>query len=172
MRSALALVAVLVTVLPGFAGRDFDATPNDFRCLTDGKPVPGKHFYISNKSRRLLRKAVRISKKGKEGLHYPVGTVLQVFPSEAMVKRAKGFNPEGDDWEFFQIKPSADGSTIVSRGKAEVKNFIGSCQGCHMTVAPKYDAVCEFVIGASGLGLTDEQIAARQAADPRCSPKP
>ena len=28
--------------------------------------------------------------------------------------------------------------------------------------------VCEFVIGASGLGLTDGQIAAAQAADPRC----
>jgi len=169
MRSALVLLTILVTALPGFARRDFDATPNDFRCITDGKPVPGKHFYIWNKSRRLLRKAVRISKKGKEGLHYPVGTVLQLLPAEAMVKRAKGFNPEGDDWEFFQIKASADGSTIVSRGKAEVKNVIGSCQGCHMQVAPTHDAVCEFVIGARGIGLTDAQISAIQAADPRCT---
>src|SRR5262245_15313091 len=172
MRAALGVMVVLMVALPALAGRGFVATPDDFQCITNGKPVPGKHFYIWNKSRRLLRKAVRISKKGKEGLHYPVGTVLQLLPAEAMVKRAKGFNPEGDDWEFFQIKPSATGSTILSRGKGEVANFIGSCQSCHMSLAGKYDAVCEFVIGASGLGLTDEQLAARQAADPRCSKKP
>jgi hypothetical protein len=67
MRSALALVAVLVTAVPGFAGRDFDATPNDFRCITDGKPVPGKHFYISNKSRRLLRKASASARRASRG---------------------------------------------------------------------------------------------------------
>jgi hypothetical protein len=169
MRWAVAVMMTLSTALPCVAGRDFVATPQDFRCITDGKPVPGKHFFISHGNRRLLRKAVRISKRGKAGLHYPVGTVLQLLPFEAMAKRAKGFNPEGDDWEFFQIAPSAAGSTIVSRGKAEVANVIGSCQGCHMNLAAQHDAVCEFTVGANGLGLTDEQIAAIQAADPRCA---
>jgi hypothetical protein len=31
--------------------------------------------------------------------------------------------------------------------------------------------VCGFVIGAKGLGLTDDQLAAIQAADPRCQKK-
>jgi hypothetical protein len=41
----------------------------------------------------------------------------------AMIKRAKGFNPEGGDWEYLVL--TGDGSTVVSRGRNE------SCQACH-----------------------------------------
>ena len=51
-----------------------------------------------------------------------------------------------------------------------MRNAIGSCQSLPpgRSVAPTHDLVCGFVIGASGLGLTDEQLAAIQASDPRC----
>lgn len=58
----------------------------------------------------------------------------------------------------------------MERGGPEVANFVGSCQGCHQNVAPTFDLICDFVIGSSGLGLTDEQIRAIQNGDPRCAP--
>ena len=57
---------------------------------------------------------------------------------------------------------------LVARGGAEVANGIGSCQGCHQNFAAQFDLICEFVIGSSGLGLTDDVIRNAQAADPRC----
>jgi hypothetical protein len=66
---------------------------------------------------------------GLSGRHH-----LQLFPFEAMVKRTKGFNPEGNDWEFFQLvpeqKPNGKYKTkILAQSKAEVANPAGSCQG-------------------------------------------
>ncbi|HXJ35707.1 MAG TPA: hypothetical protein VMS22_16870 [Candidatus Eisenbacteria bacterium] len=114
-----------------------------------------------------------MTESGDVSRGYPVGTLLQLFPFEAMLKRKPGFNPDGDDWEFFQlaVEPKKNGryrTRIVSRGKSDVANGAGSCQGCHVRLAHDHDLVCEFVIGAAGLGLTDAQIAAAQAADPRC----
>ncbi len=170
--TALALLALVLTT-PADAGRDFEATDSDFRCLTEGRKVPGRNFFVQHRNKRKLKKALRITQKaietGKTGFRYPVGTILQLFPFEAMVKRKKGFNPEGGDWEYFRLAVSTAGTQIRARGKGEVANLAGSCQGCHASLATQYDYVCEFVVGTSGLGLTDTQVAAIQAADPRCA---
>jgi hypothetical protein len=170
--TAITLLAVACTT-PADAGRDFEATESDFRCLTEGRKVPGRNFYVQHRNKRKLKKALRVTAKaiktGKTGFRYPVGTILQLFPFEAMVKREKGFNPGGGDWEYFRLGISPTGTTIAARGKGEVGNAAGSCQTCHATLAAQYDYVCEFVVGTSGLGLTDAQVAAIQAADPRCA---
>lgn len=171
-RSSFALVAVLLClalVRPALAGHEFVAQAGDFKCLTDGVRAPGMSFYISHKRKAALKKAVAKTKSGKLGKKgYPVGTILQLLPFEAMVKRGGKFNPAGHGWEYFKINV-VDGETQISaRGGVEVANFIGSCQGCHENLAAAHDAVCEFVVGASGLGLTAEQLAALQAGDPRC----
>lgn len=169
--SALASIVVcLAFAAPARAGREFVAEAGDFRCLTDGVRASGMSFYISHKHKAALKKAVAKTKRGKLGKKgYPVGTILQLLPFEAMVKRGGKFNPAGHGWEYFKINV-VDGQTQISaRGGVEVANFIGSCQGCHENLAAAHDAVCEFVIGASGLGLTAEQLAALQASDPRCA---
>ena len=74
---------------------------------------------------------------------------------------------------MVQAHLHSDGrAKIAARGEGEVANFLGSCQGCHARVAPTHDLVCEFVIGANGLGLTDAQIMQLQASDPPCKKKP
>jgi hypothetical protein len=170
------LLAMLLAGLAATAqaGREFVAEVEDFRCLTDGVRAPGKSFFIFHEKRAALRRAVRKTKRAKLGKGYPVGTILQLFPFEAMVKRGGGFNPEGDGWEYFSLRIGADGATtILARGGAEVTGLTGtSCQGCHMQLAAEHDSVCEFVVGAAGLGLTGEQIAAFQANDPRCRADP
>jgi hypothetical protein len=172
---ALALSLPLATILaaPSLGRAEPHAKPRDFKCLLKGKKPEGKDFYVFNRNRAKLRKAVAMSQTGElPGKGYPVGTILQVLPSEAMIKRRRGFNPEGNDWEFVRLMPMTDGSSqIRADGKGEVANALGSCQGCHKALAQRYDLVCGFVVGASGLGLTEEQLANIQASDPRCTPK-
>jgi hypothetical protein len=133
----------------------------------------GRHFYISNRNPKGLREAVELTDAGAPGKDYPVGTILQLLPGEAMAKRGGTFNPEGNGWEWFQLTFTPNGhARIAARGGAEVANRLGSCQRCHAAVAPSHDLVSEFVIGANGLGLTDALIAGLQAADPRCKKKP
>jgi len=116
-----------------------------------------------------VRKAFRKTKRGKLGKGYPVGTILQLFPFEAMAKRGGTFNPEGGGWEYVTLKPNADGSTeILKRGAAEVTGLTrNSCQACHLRLASEHDSVCEFVVGPEGLGLTDDLITGLQT-DVRC----
>src|SRR5881296_222649 len=86
-----------------------------------------------------------------------------------MAKRGGPYNSGGNGWEWFRLTFTPHGrAKIAARGEAEVANFLCSCQGCHTRVAPTHDLVCEFVIGANGLGLTDTQLTQLQASDPRC----
>jgi hypothetical protein len=177
MRSLLALAVSLplatVLVAPSQGRAEPHARPRDFHCLLKGKKPEGKDFYVFNRNRAKLREAVAMSETGElPAKGYPVGTILQVLPFEAMIKRRPGFNPEGNDWEFVRLTPTANGRTeILADGKGEVANALGSCQACHKALAQHYDLVCGFVVGASGLGLTEEQLAKIQASDPRCEPK-
>lgn len=184
-RARLPLVVLLAVALATPAGatrdfvattRDFVATTRDFKCITRGHKVPGKNFFIRHKKKAVLRKAIRLTEdaiaNGTTDFQYPVGTMLQLFPFEAMVKRKAGFNPDGGDWEYFQLAISDTGkTTILSRGKVEVENHFGSCQGCHATLAASHDYVCEYVVGTAGLRLTDQQVADLQAQDRRCAKK-
>jgi len=144
-----------------------------FRCLTDGVRPTGKNFFVFQKNKKKLAAALAMTESGDTSAGYPVGTILQVLPFEAMVKRKPGFNSDGGDWEFFQLsleqnKRGRWKTTVTAHGRAEIANRIGSCQGCHATLAKSHDYVCEFVIGAAGLGLTDAQLQSIQASDPRC----
>jgi hypothetical protein len=169
----LALWFLVGLLAPGMSHAAFRAKARDFKCLTKGVKAEGKHFYIFNRNRKRLREAVEMSRSGDLGRGYPKGTILQLLPGEAMAKRGGRYNPDGNGWEWFKLTFTSDGrAKIAARGGAEVANFLGSCQGCHARVAPTHDMVCEFVIGANGLGLTDAQLEQLQASDPRCKKKP
>ena len=166
---AVIVPALFLTALPAIAKRDFVAHPKDFKCLTDGVEVQGRLFRVFHKNHKLRNKAVALANAGATDGPFPVGTILQLFPFEAMAKRRQGFNPQGNDWEFFQLKITDKKTAILSRGKGEVANALGSCQGCHVRVAPTHDLVCEYIIGTAGLGLTDDTVRALQATDTRCA---
>ncbi len=167
---AFALPLALVLASPPPVPAAPPAKAADFRCILDGVKAEGKNFYIFHRNRAKLRRAVRMTRTGKIPKRgYPVGTILQLFPLEAMIKRPRRFNPEGNGWEFVQLNVTEDGRTeVLQAGKGEVTNGFGSCQGCHVRLAPDHDLVCEFVVGTSGLGLTDAQVQQIQERDPRC----
>jgi hypothetical protein len=164
MRS-LALALALALALPA-SGREFVAKETDFKCLLEGRKIEGKKFVVFHRSKKRLRKAVRIAQRDLPNKRYPVGTILQLFPFEAMVKRGGRFNREGGGWEWLTLRTTAAGTQILKRGGPEVTNLAGSCQDCH-AAARMFDFVCEGH-GAAPLGLPDQVIRALQQ-DPRCA---
>jgi hypothetical protein len=99
---------------------------------------------------------------------YPTGTILQLIPTEAMVKHDRAAFPKTNGWEFFALKVSADGTTIQDRGDKVLNTSLKKpCLECHSPAA-KFDFVCEKGHGCAPIPVTDQQIAAMQAADPRC----
>jgi mono/diheme cytochrome c family protein len=106
--------------------------------------------------------------RSEDGGTYPVGSLLQLVPGEAMVKRAEGFSPGTKDWEFFELDVSAEGTSIRVRGGVEAVNrFGGSCADCHAKAEPQYDFVCELDHGCDPLGLNRDVIRDIQESDPR-----
>jgi hypothetical protein len=151
----------------GAEALDFDPTPEDFECLLAWDQV--RNFRVANKLGQ-LEEALRVANSPEGGV-YPVGTILQLVTFEAMVKRGPGFSPESNDWEFFFLSVTAEGTTIEKRGVTDVVNqFNGNCFDCHREADPRFDFVCEQGRGCIDLPLTPELIAQIQSGDPRCSP--
>ena len=142
--------------------RDVAPTAADFVNINRMKRV-GDHFIGSLNGHLDAALAVAQPKGGV----YPVGTVIQLIPTEAMVKRHKGYSPSTGDWEFFSLHVSPTGTKIQSSG-AKVKNFLGGdCASCHVAAKSNFDFVCEKGHGCAPLGVTDALIATIQKGDPR-----
>ena len=170
----LCAVAFLLSV--GHASSaDRTQSPDDqidaasFQCIR--KMAAVRHFYVDN-----LRgdvKATLAAANSPTGAVYPPGSVIQLIPGEAMIKRDKGFNPATRDWEFFELDVSTEGTKIRKRGFVDVVNrFGGNCFGCHVAARPEWDLVCELDHGCAPIPLTRAMSAALQRTDPRCDNPP
>ena len=147
------------------AGPDLDMQASDFDCILKWTKVGD--FRITNKLGDPSGSIAVAS--SPSGGTYPVGTLIQLIPNEAMVKRRVGFNPANNDWEFFSLSTSASGTTIVQRGGAEVKNaFGGSCANCHGMAQSQFDFVCGTTHGCTPLPINEATIQSIQDGDPRC----
>lgn len=158
-------VAVLSSVGFGEAadGNVIDAT--SFRCITSMTPV--RQFYVDNLRGDLA--ATLAAATSPTGAVYPPGSVIQLIPGEAMVKREKGFSAATRDWEFFELDVSKSGTQIRRRGFADVINrFGGNCFACHIAARPQWDLVCESDHGCKPIPVTRAMIGALQRTDPRC----
>lgn len=141
-----------------------EVTEASFDCILDGVKV--RSFYVKNLIGD-LEGSLAVA-NGDAALPYPPGTLLQLVPLEAMVKREAGFSPETADWEFFFLQTSDEGTTIVQRGKDEAENaFGGNCFACH-SLAAANDFVCETDNGCDPLTIDRGVIEALQVGDPRC----
>ncbi|MFL6243354.1 MAG: hypothetical protein ACJ73V_10070 [Acidimicrobiia bacterium] len=144
--------------------QDFVAQANDFRNLHTMTPVRG--FFVDNLLGH-LDEALAVANSPRGGT-YPVGTIIQLVPQEAMVKREKGFSPATRDWEFFFLSVSPAGTTIEKRGTADVVNrFGGNCASCHQAAAARFDGVCEETHGCAPLPIGPDVLHAVQESDPR-----
>jgi hypothetical protein len=138
---------------------------NSFNCIRDMTPV--RHFYVDN----LLgnTQGTLAVANNPEGAVYPEGSVVQLVPTEVMVKREAGTFPATGDWEFFELEVDEQGSTITKRGFTDVNNrFGGNCFTCHLPAAEKWDFVCESGHGCEPIPIDHSMTGALQRSDPRC----
>lgn len=151
----------------GVVGEDLDMQAGDFGCVLEGTRV--RQFFVWNPLGH-LEDSLAVA-NSKTGGTYPVGTVLQLIPTEAMVKRGSGWNATTGDWEFFALEVSQDGVTsIMARGANEVVNaFGGNCFDCHSAAEPQWDLTCEDSHGCDPLPIGDDIIEQLQNSDPRCT---
>ena len=148
---------------------DVQIDAKSFRCIT--KMTAVRHFYVDNLTGDL--DATLAAANSPNGAVYPPGSVIQLIPGEAMVKRTKGFNTATHDWEFFELDVSKDGTAIRRRGFVDVVNrFGGNCFGCHIAARPQWDLVCEADHGCAPIPLTRAMSGALQRTDPRCDNPP
>ena len=139
-----------------------------FRCITEMTHV--RQFYVDNPLGN-LDATLAVANSATGGM-YPPGSVIQLVPGEATVKRDKGFNSVTHDWEFFELDVSKDGTEIRKRGFAEVVNrFGGNCFGCHIQTRPQWDLVCEMDHGCAPIPLTRAMSGALQRTIPAARPR-
>ncbi len=144
---------------------DYEATADDFECLKNWERV--RNVRVANKL-GFLDEALALARNPQQGLEYPVGTIIQLFPGEAMVKRGPDFDPANNNWEYFELLVSSAGTEINVRGREEVINmFGGQCLGCHED-AREFDFLCDKKRGCVGLPIDDAFITRLQETDPRC----
>lgn len=173
-RKACRIVAVVMVVVPGILCADegptsgpaeVEVTAASFGCITEMTPV--RHFYVANLLGDL--EATLAVANSPAGGRYPPGSVVQLVPTEVMVKHGEGWNAATRDWEFFELQVSDTGSRIVGRGFVDVVNrFGGNCFGCHVRARPEWDLICEKDHGCDPVPLTADLILELQRTDPRC----
>lgn len=147
------------------APRPISVTDKSFACISRLTPVRG--FFVGN-LRGNLAGTLKVARSANGGV-YPPGSVVQLVPTEVMVKQPQGFNDITRDWEFFELDVSKQGTKIGKRGFAEVVNrFGGNCFGCHIKAEPKWDFICETGHGCDTIRLTPAMLKALQHTDPRC----
>ena len=168
----------------GVLADDIVVTEQTFSCIRDWPKV--RNTYINNPDPDRLKEAMRIFRDNVADTEYPVGTMFQIIPFEAMVKHQPGTFAKTKDWEFFALDISATGTKITDRGEdvLEIFDMVSSaagvgmgdhprgvtCLSCHQGGA-KFDLVCEKGHGCAPIPLDDEHIAKLQVADPRCAKK-
>jgi hypothetical protein len=162
----LALLPALGTCATLAMAEGMAVDSQTFDCIRDMTPVRG--FFVSN-IKGDIEGTLAIANAGSGT--YPPGSVVQLVPTEVMVKHEAGFSPATRDWEFIELDVSAEGSTIRARGFVEVVNrFGGNCFACHAKANPGRDMICETGHGCDPIPLTPTMIKAIQNTDPRCDP--
>ena len=96
----------------GVGGAEDNIDAKSFHCITEMAQV--RQFYVDNLLGNL--DATLVVANSATGGTYPAGSVIQLIPGEAMVKREQGSNSATHDWEFFQLDVSKDGTKIQKRG--------------------------------------------------------
>lgn len=162
----LALLAAFALGSALTAAEELVVDAQSFGCIRDLTPVRG--FFVGNLQGD-IEQTVAVSTAGTGT--YPAGSVVQLVPTEVMVKREAGVSPATLDWEFFELEVSAGGSSIRARGFVDVVNrFGGNCFACHVKANPGRDMICETGHGCDPIPLTPTMIRAIQNTDPRCEP--
>jgi hypothetical protein len=162
---ALSLGLAAVSQLADAATEMVKVDDSSFHCIRQMSPV--RHFYVDNLLGNIAGTVAAAN--APKGALYPTGSVVQLVPGEAMVKREPGFSPATGDWEFFELNVNESGTKINKRGFSDVNNqFGGNCFGCHAPAREPWDFICETGHGCEPIPIDHKMTGAVQRSDPRC----
>src|SRR5215472_4972159 len=148
---------------------DVSVSEQTFGCILDWPQV--RNTRIKHEDPKELAEAMRIFRDSVPDTEYPVGTILQLVPFEAMVKHPREKFPRTNGWESFALEVSEAGTKIRDRGDKVVNLSLGApCLSCHQPAA-RYDFVCEKGHGCAPIPYDEQKIAELQKADARCTKK-
>ena len=151
------------------SAEDLTVSEDTFGCILDCQKVRNTRFRHSNPEK--LKEAMQIFRDSVPDKEYPVGTILQLVPFEAMVKHPREQFPNTNGWEFFFLDVSKEGTKIADRGEQVVNRSQGvTCLSCHQPAA-RFDFVCEKGHGCAPIPFDDQKIAEIQRSDLRCVKK-
>ena len=168
IRTLLA-VGLGMVVLSSASAQDITVTEQTFGCILDWPKV--RNTYFKHDDPKKLKEAMRIFRDSVPNKEYPVGTILQLIPFEAMVKHPREKFPATNGWEFFFLDVSKEGARITDRGEQVVNRSQGvTCLSCHQPAA-RFDFVCEKGHGCAPIPFDDQAIADIQKTDLRCAKK-
>ena len=139
-RSIVAVGLGLVMTCSGYA-EDVTVSETSFTCIRDGHKI--RNTYIRHADPEKLKEAIRIFRDSIPDKEYPVGTMMQLVPFEAMVKHPREKFPKTNGWEFFALDLSEASTKIRDRGENVVNLSQGvTCLSCHAPAA-RFDFVWE-----------------------------
>lgn len=165
---SIAISSVMLTATAFSINAETSAVNIDdksFSCIRDMTPV--RHFYVDNLLGNM--QGTLAAANAPQGAIYPAGSVVQLVPTEVMVKREAGTFPATGDWEFFELEVNEQGSKIAKRGFVDVNNrFGGNCFTCHVPAREKWDFICESGHGCEPIPIDHKMTGALQRSDPRC----
>ncbi len=148
---------------------DIAVSEQTFGCILDWPQV--RNTRIKHSDPEKLKEATRIFRDSIPDREYPIGTLLQLVPFEAMAKHPREKFPKTNGWEFFSLDVSDAGTKIKDRGDNVVNLSQGvTCLSCHQPAA-RFDFVCEKGHGCAPIPFDDQKIGELQRADPRCAKK-
>jgi hypothetical protein len=148
---------------------DIAVSEQTFDCILEWPKV--RNTRIKHSDPEKLKEATRIFADSIPDREYPVGTILQLVPFEAMVKHPRETFPKTNGWEFFALDVSEAGTKIRDRGDNVVNLSQGvTCLSCHQPAA-RFDFVCEKGHGCAPIPFGDQKIGELQRSDPRCAKK-
>lgn len=106
-RSVLATGLGLCMLSSAFA-EDVMVSEQNFGCILEWSKV--RNTRIKHSDPEKLKEAMRIFGDSMPDKEYPVGTILQLVPFEAMVKHPRATYPKTNGWEFFALDVSEAGT--------------------------------------------------------------
>ena len=84
---------------PTDPSKEIPVTNDTFVCLKNMHSVRG--FFVDNILGNLDDTVAAAMQP--EGAPYPPGSVVQLIPTEAMIKNYKGWSTKTNDWDFFEL---------------------------------------------------------------------
>jgi hypothetical protein len=165
----IVVVVLAFCMVSTVSAEDLNVSEQTFGCILDWPKVRNTRFKHADPQK--LKEAMHILRDRIPDREYPVGTILQLVPFEAMVKHERGKFPKTNGWEFFTLDVFETGTTIRDRGDNVVNLSQGvTCLSCHQPAA-RFDFVCEKGHGCAPIPFDDQMIAEMQKGDRRCAKK-